>query len=118
MKVRGGIVASAWEAARRELDGVLGDLRAILNGGLSLTDQSKVRTFIWNDANAAPRVSTGGAKRPLALLVLCARATEGGDVISGAPVTWRWDGTACVISAIGGLSTSTDYTVTLWISET
>lgn len=113
MKLRAVTVAGQWsEALARTIDGALRDAAAILNGGLVLADQGIVRSFRWNTARAPVSVAIQGGRPPLGLLVLRARPSSGAaSTVSGCAVTWSWDGRACVVSAIDGLASDTDYEV-------
>ena len=107
------ITAEKWSGdIGRAIDGALRDVQQILNGGLRLADQARVRTFRWNSALAASKVDVGTKVPPLALLVLGARPrTQPSTVISGAEIVWTWDGRSCVVSSVGSLVGDFDVTV-------
>lgn len=107
----------SWETARRLFQGWIDGVQAVVNGGATLSETmaGQVVTFDWNDDNAPTAVKAKLSARPVAVLVLSAKrtgATE--DVVSGSAVSWTWNAGLLSVSAITGLSSSTDYSVTVW----
>lgn len=81
-----------------------------------LLDVEKRVTFLWNSASAPISVRSGVSVRPAAVRVIDA-STELGAHIGGAAISWTWDNGAIVISAIGTLTASTDYTVVIGLER-
>jgi hypothetical protein len=75
--------------------------------------QPKRATFRWNSASAPVRVLTTLTRTPSSVHVESATADGGATKISGAAITWSYDGQSVIVSAIGTLSSSTDYDVVL-----
>lgn len=95
------------------------DLLAIVNGGMRLKDQfSGVKVAVrFNTDNDAPRVGPF-THPPRWVLCLGARTTAAPSVqVGGAAVSWTMEGANVVVSAISGLTASTDYTVDLLCLE-
>jgi hypothetical protein len=101
---------AAWQ---RDVRGVL-QVEADGRGGLRWTDQigATIETT-WNSARAPASAKTTLASPPLGIVLLDAVTAGSGTHVSGAAVTWRWDAGTLLIDAIGTLSSSTDYTITL-----
>lgn len=78
----------------------------------SLNDIEKRVTFAWNSDDAPVSVRSGVVTLPAAIRVLDAK-TDLGAHVGGAAISWTWDNGTIVISAIGTLTASTDYTVTI-----
>lgn len=113
-------VPAMWsEGFARVLGAYFRDLRQIVNGGVRLTDQiGTVKEAVrWNSDYGTIKV--GPFARPVRwLLVLSARPrTAPSAGVSGCPVTWTMEGDQLVISAVSGLSSSTDYLLDLWALE-
>lgn len=109
-------VESEWsEASARALNDFIRDVIGVLNGGSRLQDQFRgVSRVVWNTDNAPARVRVSGR----AAWVLCLGATDAtGANVSGCPVTWKQINADVVVSAVGGLSSSTDYTMDLLVLE-
>lgn len=110
----------AWDAARRLLQSWIDGVQALASNGATLreTMAGEVRTATFN-SDAPPTVTTKLAKAPAA--VLCLLAESASVTVSGFPVSWTWaptsKGGAVVINALVGASASTDYDITLWLSE-
>lgn len=130
MKVRSDIIGGGtWSAEiARKIDGMLRDVRAILNGGFRFGDQAQVRTFRWNSASPAAKVTVASDRPPLGLWVIrAARVTDPATAVSGVHVTWKWNGRECEIVTVGSISTglgpvsalalSVDYDVTVLVVE-
>lgn len=102
-----------------ELEDQERDLRAILNGGFSWSDQAQTKTVVWNDDETPLYVEFNLGTAPVEVRALGCKlvqpsAGDAGSVISGAPVTWSWSADGRVrVTAIGGLTSSTAYHVTL-----
>lgn len=107
-----------WAAASRPLDTFVREVRSILNGGVTLTEQmaGEVKTIRYIGDET---VSVATRVRPLAVLCLAARSATTGipDTLTGSMVTWSYDNGAIAISAITGISAGADFLVTLWIVE-
>lgn len=116
MKLSSAPISGPWsDALARTVDRALREVREVLNGGLRLADQGTVRAFAWNTTLAPVRVDVG-ARPPVGLLVL--RAVDAtGAIVSGAAISWTWDGRTCSVSAIDGLASATNFDVTVFVVE-
>lgn len=108
-----------WAAASRPLDTFVREVRSILNGGVTLSEQMagevKAIRYIGDETlTVATRV-----KPPLAVICLAARSATTGvtDTLTGCMVMWAYDNGAISIKGIDGLSAGADFLVTLWIVE-
>jgi hypothetical protein len=95
------------------------DLLSVLNGGVRVADQFRgLKTAVrFNTDNDAPKVGPF-AVPPRWVLCLGARTlTAPSEQVGGATVSWTMVGSNVVITAISGLTASTDYTVDLLCLE-
>lgn len=104
----------------RQLQAWIDSVQAVLSGGARLGDLfGSLVTATWNSAQQTP-IRLSRTTRPLAVLCLCA-TTGGGVSVSPVPITWTWaaaNGVALLtITAASGLSSSTDYELTLLAVE-
>jgi hypothetical protein len=81
----------------------------------ALEDAESTVAFRWNSDAAPVRVITKLATRPFEVRVARATADGGATQISGAAITWAYDGGTLIVAAIGTLTASTDYDVTLTV---
>jgi hypothetical protein len=125
MKVSDLIVRAVDAALVRPLDQFVRETRNILNGGVKLRDQlsAEIKQVRYTGGESLT-VRSKYATPPIALWALNAReaATGTATFISGGAVTWAFSGTQAgdsfiEITAIDGLTASTDYLVTLAIVE-
>lgn len=73
-----------------------------------------VVTGSWNSANAPITVATPNiSTTPSEVRLLRATSDGGATFVSGAPISWNWDRQRLSISAIGTLTSSTDYDLVL-----
>lgn len=80
----------------------------------ALNDNERTIEFDWNSDNAPVSVRSGLTVVPVGLRVIDA-VTSLGAHVSSVPISWTWDNGSIVVSAIGTLTASTDYTVTIGV---
>lgn len=88
---------------------------AALTNGVTLAENlaGEVKSLTWN-SDAPPTIATKA--RPIAVLLLSASLLSTPSTrISGAVVTWTQTTAGVVVTAIEGLTPSTDYAVSLWL---
>lgn len=113
-------VPLTWSPAfARTLDGHLRDVAEVLNGGVRLGDQfAHVKTGVrWNTDVGTLRV--GPFQRTVRWVIVLAARQVGATstAISCPTVSWSMDGGDVVISAVGTLASSTDYTLDILCLE-
>jgi hypothetical protein len=119
MKVSPFRPAETYEAARVAFDAFVREVSSALNGGLLLRENSRVEIkdvlFIEGTTLA---VKTRLPSQPLEVRVLRARRSDTeSSSTSGNLVTWSYANGFVSISAIGSLTASASYLVTLAIVE-
>lgn len=121
MRIEAITIKESWADMVRPLQALVRQLVGILNGGVRLDEQSagEVKKGVRYIGGETLTVSTKLKTTPAAVLVLSAREalTGSATVISGCAVTWSYANGAISITAITGLTASTDYLVTLWVVE-
>lgn len=76
--------------------------------------EEKRITFDWNSDDAPLSVRSTLTRMPAGLRVIDA-VTSTGAHVSNAAISWTWDNGTIVVSAIGTLTASTDYTVMIGV---
>lgn len=118
--IRRGEIPAKWEDARRALSERLADIVGVLDKGFRSREQFREVKDVEIDTGALPvDVAVRGNSAPLAVLALRAIPTALGsvNVVSGPAVTWEWRDGAIRIHALGTLTSSTRYLVTLALVE-
>ena len=111
----------SWAEAARPLDTFVREVRSVLNGGATLTEQmaGEVKRGVRYVGGETLVVNTRVATTPLTVLCLGAKEalTDNPTFMSGGVVSWSYDNNAVSITDISGLVAATDYLVSLWIVE-
>ena len=108
--------AKAW----RMLDELCVDLRSILNGKLTFSDNFlSERKKLQIDTSLDYTMVLTTALKPTSVLLLGARnlATNDGRVLTGNVVEWEWRGENVLVHSVTGLAASSRYEVELLILE-
>ena len=110
-----------WEQVRRELDGHLRDIRAILNGGFAVRDQLRVvRDVVIDTADLPLSFELEHAYRAIGVVLLGAVPVTNitGRVLSGGSVDWDAQQAGIIrVHACSALAAATRYNATFAVVE-
>lgn len=103
----------------RGLAAFVREVRAILNGGVRLSDQMRTARFRFLSTQVPILVDASATRPPLALLCLSMRESRGdiATTISGAAITWRHSRAGIYVEAVDGAVPGVEYEIAIAIVE-